>query len=371
MDLRTQLESMIYFRRNYKSYDDCGWEIRDRNDDTFVVEENYLKYRYAIIDNNDVCLYLLNARYCNDYGNHIYIEPEVEHEGKKYNVKYVYLRCSKWNLYLPETVKEVFYDRTSPDERDGKLFFHGDSANSLFYVDKDNKYLCSIDGSLYSFDKKILYHWYVGSKLADEVINIASGAIYFNKSSNLELCIPKGVTELQVNAIMGYFKSIDFQGKIKKIAKGAMILKGTNTVIKINGLLADLTPESRTELRNCSSSVIFAAPRELPYKEPIAGYIQLSGVIEATKYSENRFDYDKDYKEVCLNACIHDKIGMSRLPIVVEEQMIYNMYVPVKGSRILLFAKDNNCETIPYIDVFESRELVLQRIEEAVRDKKN
>ena len=59
---------------------------------------------------------------------------------------------------------------------------------------------------------------------------------------------------------------------------------------------------------------------------------------------DTQFDYDKDYKEVCLNACIHDKIGLSRLPIVVKEQVIHNMYGPVKGSRILLFAKDENCE---------------------------
>ena len=370
MDLRTQLKSMIYFRRNFRSYNDCGWELK--NGDTFLVEIDRLKFRYAIIEDNDVCLYLLNECYSDNYGDYIYIEPEVEYEGKKYEVKYVYLRCSKWNLYLPETVKEVFYDRTSPDERDsGKSFFHGDSINSLFYVDKDNKYLCSVDGSLYSFDKKILYHWYVGSKLANEVVNIVSGAIFLNKSSNLDLCIPKGVTELEVNAIFGYFKSIDFQGKLTKIAKGAMILKGSNTKIKINGLLADLTPESRTELRNCSNDVIFAAPKELPYNEPIAGYIYLAGVIEDNKYSENRFDYDRDYKEVCLNACIHDKIGLSRLPIVVKEQVIHNMYEPVKGSRILLFAKDDNCETIPYIDVFESCKVVLQRIEEAVKDKHN
>jgi len=367
LDLKTKLEGMIFSTQRFSSYNGFGWEIQSTYDnEAFRVEKDNLLYSYAIIDNNDVCLFLLNKLNCDNHYP-LYIEPKVEFKGKKYNVTYVYLRCTQWNLILPETVKEVFCDRTTPDGRT-VYSYYGDSTNSRFDVNEDNKYLCAIDGSLYSFDKKILYHWNIESKLADEVTNITPGAIYYEGAPKLELCIPKGVTELQANAIVGYFKSIDFQGKLKTIAKGAMILRGNDAVIKINGLLADLTPESRKELRNCSNKVIFAAPRELPYKEPIAGYIHLSGVIDY----ENRFDYDKDYKEVRLNACVHDEIGMSRLPIVVQDQTISdNMYKPVEGSRIFLFAKDDNCETIPYIDVFERRDVVMQRIKEAVMNKKN
>ena len=72
MDLRTQLKSMIYFRRNFRSYNDCGWELK--NGDTFLVEIDRLKFRYAIIEDNDVCLYLLNECYSDNYGDYIYPE---------------------------------------------------------------------------------------------------------------------------------------------------------------------------------------------------------------------------------------------------------------------------------------------------------
>ena len=377
--VRTKIYEPLFFNENCDGYHNCNWELSSCEG---IEVFNYHSQMWCAIIDGKICLYLLNDKIRGYMGAREYIPPTIDHDGKKYNVAFLFLRCQEWNLHLPETIEDIIIDRTlSENSKYNSSHPFGNSKDSIFDVSPNNKYFYSHNGSLYSYDKKILYHYhndYDDNVIINGIESIAPNAI-FNPCCNW-LSIPVGVKEIKKNAIIGGFLEIDFNGKLVNIEKGALEniknISNENFTIKINGLVSDLTIESRNELKhwlhdkNYYRDIIFSAPKCLTKAQTTVGYIHLSGVIETNyrHYNENRLDYDKDYKDVMINAYINERIGNSSVPIVVEEALIKNLYKPVIGSRILFFAKDeDNREGVPCVEVYETKAEVELRIEQAIR----
>lgn len=365
------------------------------NRPAFIYDYDGKRYICAVIEGNDLCLFLIKELFVKEkesYGcsslnreDFVNIPSEIEDNGTHYNVKYLYLRCQRWSLSLPASIQDVIIDRTPFISENSSKFPFGDST-SKFKVAKDNQYLCDDNYSLYSKNKEKLYHLHSNTpnlysdeniKLSNELKTVLPEAI---RGDFCGITFPKGVSTIMKNAIFGGFKSLDFQGKLTCIEKDA--LSNVNYygpvkilhpfTIRINGLLNDLNSESRNELKNWKkrsyrNCIVFAAPKDLPISSPIAGYIHLAGIIEDNNSSKSRVDYDRDYKDVKLNTCIHSQIGESSLPIMIEEIKLENMYNPEeKGTRITFFTRDNcNKEQTAYVDVYETPDEVLRKIKEA------
>jgi len=376
MYLKDLSESEIKFHSWYyawkPSYDD--------DSDGFLHYDDDIPYLCINIEGNDLCLFLTEDNFHRMYPKFdisskgfINIPSKIEHERKIYNVKYLYLSCLNWRLSLPASIQDVIIDRT-PFTLKGYIY----DTISKFKVADDNQYLCADNYSLYSKNKEILYHYHgydnplypkkEDIKLAKELKTILPEAF---RGDFYGITIPRGVSRIMKNAFVGRFNGVlDFQGKLTCIEKDSI---SNIHELRINGLLNDLSSESREELKkwkkeSSENEIIFAAPKDLPKSPPIAGYIHLAGVIENNLKPESRVGYDRDYKEVKLNACIHSQIRESRLPIMIEEIKLKYMYNPEeKGTRITFFTRENiNKEQTAYVDVYETPDEVLTKIKEAV-----
>lgn len=365
-NLLETIKSKIIFYQG-SNYSDCYWEIRNNQE---VIEfEHYNKtLQYVVIENNCVCAFLLNERYDVD------IPETITTEEKTFTVKYVFIRCMQWNVTLPKSIETVMIDRELSNNQDfNREHPFGNSENSSFYVVDDNPLFCSVRGSLYSKDCRVLYHFHFENKWDKSVLDenleeIAPEAIYC-PNGFYYLHIPQCVNKLMAKAIVGKFREIIFKGKLTNI-EGELEWDSDpkdDFVIKINGLLRDLSVESRAKLnhwrkKKYSRKIIFAAPPTIQNHYSKSGGILLTGVIEDNHHGryENRLDYNKDYKDVLLYTSLADG---GQIAITAEEKIMENLFEPVKGSHVKFFAKDdNNREEVNYVDVYEAPEDVNQII---------
>ncbi len=365
--LKEIIKSKIIFYQSGKDYNECYWELKDGvGVDVSESENESPALQYAVIENKSVCAFLLNEQYDN-----VTIPDSIKTNEQFFTVKYVFLRCQKWEVKLPETIEVVIIDRELSRNTDfNQKHEFGNSKNSSFEVSPQNPYFCSIDGSLYSKDMHVLYHYNSEHTLDENLKEIVSEAIYYPGPS---LQLPQGIKDLKTNAIVGDFREIVFKGKLSNI-EGELdwVHYEKKTVVKINGLLRDLTESSRTKLNQWRKSrlgrkIVFAAPIPIQYPIPESGYIRLTGVIEDNHKGcdNNRLDYNKDYKEVVLNASLGSYIDNPKgdIMISIEDEMMVNLFEPVKGSHIKFISKDDNSkEGINYIDVYEESERIRQLI---------
>ena len=375
-----------------QGYNDGEYSIRrdaDAHVFTYSIDSYYFgsprkhKCSCVTVGDKDVCVFLLtNWKQEHDGHNNVTFPPEITDptDSKVYTVKYVVIKCKYWDITLPHTIQEIIIDR-SRDQRFGDdvikqqsdTTYQGD-YNSRINVNDNNPNYLSIDGSLYSKDKKILLHYHKDTTLAPELEEIAPRAI-----ENVEidtLTIPAGVHHLAKNAISGKINTIDFQGQIQKAEDNCLILKPSygreslSTTIRINGLLSDMDNDSiqvLKSLKDKGAKFVFKAPDKLAEKVEFENTITLSGVIELFGRSrDSRLDYKTDYKTVSLNVS-NFTYKDGRYVIAVADEMIDNcVYSPVKGSRIKFFSKDDPKEEFDDIIVYESQENVLKLIKKAI-----
>ena len=379
--IRRKIFEPLSFNTNRNGYNECNWELSACDDiEVFKYQDQYW---CAIIDGK-ICLYLLNNEFKGYMDFSKDIPSHIDHDGEKYDIVYLFLRCQKWNLSLPETIEDVIIDRTlSGNSSYDRNHLFGDSKNSKFSVEK-SKFFYSENGSLYSYDKKVLYHFYNGNdnNIVDSVEHIAPNAIY--NPGRISLSIPIDVKEIKKNAIIGGFKEVDFKGKLVSIENGALDnIKnyGNNIlIIKINGLLSDLTAESCNELKKWKSKdykneLILLAPEPTYGRVLEDGYIELTKVLTTNEKLLARADSDK----VCINSYINEQFEDRtdiRIPIIWDTlKLDYNdkeidsrysnyrdIYSPTNVTRIVFVADTKTREGLYEVLVHESEGKVKELI---------
>jgi len=285
-----------------------------------------------------------------------------------FTVTTIVVKSKEWNLFLPETIENVIIDRNN---------YHDQKGRRSFSVHKDNKYLMSENGSLYSKNGKVLFHYDYDyskeQKLNFNVEKILPGAI----GSCRDLIIPPNCNKLAKKAIVGDFNIIDFTGGLNKIERGA--LEGIKcNELRIKGLLSDINYEGQQELNELYHKTILthrACPR-ICFMAPIPtggkafenGYIELSQVLS----SEQKLNSFVDTRPISINSYINERFKSARVPIVIEEivlsEKIWELYdtPPEKASRIYFVDRENH-EHAFEIYVHEKRERILELIDESFR----
>lgn len=265
-----------------------------------------------------------------------------------YTISEVYLKCREWNVKLPKTVKMV-------------AIHEGKHIRGSFSVDKDNPYLFSEQGSLYSKDGKLIYLCINSAEhfetiiLNDDVKMIMPGAIYSDK--RISLVIPNVCRRWAKNAITGSFEKIDFTGGLQTIESGALNENNFScNDIRINGLLSDINKEGQNELNTWYKNRDYKKPRRLFLAAPMAkysetlenGYIKLTKVLSTHDKLERTLidSMDKDSCPVYINSYINERfstIDNITIPIVIDTLPLYDgndsewkyyFYKPIEVTRI-------------------------------------
>ncbi len=162
------------------------------------------------------------------------------------------------NLVIPEDVAEIgwaaFYGCSSiktvsiPSAMTGKYWYIFNSCNNLeeIVVDNDNPTYCSIDGNLFSKDKKIIYQFCNGKKdtkyiVPDSVTQIEDEA-FFNCTNLQYVILPDSLTIIGNSCFNGCssLKEIKIPNSVTEISwwtfsrcKSLTNVKMPNTVVKI------------------------------------------------------------------------------------------------------------------------------------------
>lgn len=282
-----------------------------------------------------------------------------------YTVTTIVVKSKEWNLFLPETIENVIIDRNN---------YHDKGGRRSFRVHENNKYLMSENGSLYSKDGKVLFHYDYSKEqeLNSNVEEILPGAI----GSCRDLIIPSNCKKLAKKAIVGEFNIIDFTGGLNIIEQGALSEIECNE-LRINGLLSDINHEGQQELnelyhkttwkhRACPR-ICFMAPMPTGGKAFENGYIELSQVLS----SEQKLNGFVDTRPISINSYINERFKSARVPIVIEEielsEKTWELYDASPNASRICFVDRENREHAVDIYVHEKRERVLELIDESFR----
>jgi len=275
-------------------------------------------------------------------------DPIMENEIGEYTISEVFIKCNKWEIWLPKTVKEV-------------IIHEGKKTGGTFYVDENNPYLFSEKGSLYSKDGKLIYLRINSDKhfetiiLNDNVKMIMPGAIHSDK--RLSLVISSTCRRWAKKAITGSFDRIDFTGGLQAIEYGTLDEHNLScNDIRINGLLSDINTEGQKELyawyKNRDykkAKCLFLAASEAKDSEALEnGYIKLTKVLSTQEKIERTLvdSMEKDSCPVYINSYINERfstIDNVAIPIVIDTIPLYDgnysgwnyyFYKPIEVTRI-------------------------------------
>lgn len=307
------------------------------------------------------------------YENDSFITPAGE-----YDVSAIVVKCEEWHITLPETIETVVIDRDCLDSDGNQVYYkQGTSENSTISVSEDNKKFKSVNGSLYSKDGKILYHYHSSeeSELLEELEEIRPGAIY-KPGSRCNLVIPPKCKNIAKDAICGEFSTIDFTGGLNIIERGALEEIKCKE-LRIKGLLSDINYEGQQELNELYHKTIlthracpricFMAPMPTGGKAFENGYIELSQVLS----SEQKLNGFVDTRPISINSYINERFNSARVPIVIEEielsEKTWELYDASPNASRICFVDRENREHAVDIYVHEKRERVLELIDESFR----
>ena len=274
-----------------------------------------------------------------------------------YTVSEIYLKCNEWRIRLPKTAKEV-------------VIHEGKKNGGSFYVDKDNPYLFSEHGSLYSKDGKLIYLCINSAEhhetiiLNDNVKMIMPGAIHSDKI--VALVIPNTCRRWAKNAITGSFERIDFTGGLQAIESGALNnFDFSCNDICINGLLSDINNEGQKELYKWYKNRDYKNTRRLSLAAPMAkdsealenGYIKLTKVLPTQEKLERTLvdSMDKDSCPVYINSYINERITAIEniaIPIVIDTLPLYDGN---DSGRKYFFYKPTEVTRINFVDINEGK----------------
>ncbi len=276
-------------------------------------------------------------------------DPIMGNELGEFTVSEVYLNCREWDVRLPKTVKEV-------------VIHEGKKIGGVFFVDENNPYLFSNQGSLYSKDGKLIYlcinrvEHFATIILNDDVKTIMPGAIHSDK--RLSLVIPNACRSWVKNAITGSFERIDFTGGLQAIEAGVLNNYDFScNDIRINGLLSEINNEGQNELYTWyKNRDDYRKPRRLYLAAPMAkdsktlenGYIKLTRVLSTQEKLERTLvdSMDKDSCPVYINSYINERFSTKdniAIPIVIDTVPLYDgnysgwnyyFYKPIEVTRI-------------------------------------
>lgn len=313
--------------------------------------------------------------------------------GETYPITSVSLYVGKFNIQISKNIKEISFP-----------YKEYNSTECYFDVDDDNEVYCSVNGSLLSKDKKILYFLHIQPErswneifdviIPKEVKQIRPYAIWTNKEDTAKrnIIFPSGITTLKANVVNGKFVSIVFKGHLTTVEDDAFEnvrlyerIYCKNAIVYglyINSTISDINIGNNSWDTFGAENVFFSAPEPQGKVDTKSGLLELSRVIP----SKQKVAFHEDYAHIYINpyslnlqanveAAVnsngryHSEEGVLS---AVEEIEVLGIYEnkfgePVKGSR-LIFA--NNREII--IDVLESPETVNRLIGEALElTKKN
>ncbi len=319
---------------------------------------------------NDEVLLILEGNSFGEYEGDFKIPSEIIYEGKNYTVSSLVLKCKSWQLCIPDTIKSVNIDRSDTKKN------YGNAENSSIYLQYSDKYFAwDHEGSLYSKDKKTLYHYHRSSfevSFNENLQTLSPGSICF-EGIVPELIIPHGVKELKANAIIGNrICGIDFQGGLNSIEKGALDRIsniGGDCIIRINGLLSNLNDEGKEELKKWYNiaphkrKVIFATPQ--PNGALLDnGFIELSEVLSM----DEKINSGLDSRPLSINADINkgvviqdgEEFDVSQTPIIIKATLTgENSYISVPITQIS-FATNKEIRLFVYEKYEEVRKMIQQ-----------
>lgn len=312
------------------------------------------------IDNISGLPFLINS--CKKATVFVLNEPhinEIPSMVGDFTVSEVYLKCKKWQLRLPETVEKIVIDR-SPSEEDPvtSRYEFGTSKDSSFYIDVSNNYLMSdYNGSVYSKDKKILYHFHSSedTEFLKELEIIYPGAIY-KPTMWMPLLIPEKCKVLHKDAINGFFSVIDFTGGLNVIEKNAFHNISCKNV-RINGLISSINEMGVSELKVWNKNYL-VNPLSLLAPKPQGGKILEDNDIELTKHLSitEKMEMHKDWYPFTISSLIDNSV--EDISIDVESITISNnLYSEIEATRLILCNGKN--ESISIV-VLEKKEEVTE-----------
>ena len=276
-------------------------------------------------------------------------DPIIGNELGDYTISYVFVKCNNWRIRLPKTVKEV-------------IIHEGKKIGGSFYVDENNPYLFSEQGSLLSKDGKLIYLCINSAEhfetiiLNEDVKMIMPGAIHSDK--RLSLVIPNACRSWVRNAITGSFERIDFTGGLQAIESGALNDHDFScNDIRINGLLSDINIEGQNELYTWYKNrddyrktrrLFLAAPMAKDSESLENGYIKLTKVLSTNEKLERTIvdSMDTDSCPVYINSYINERFSTTNniaIPMVIDTLPLYDgnysgrnyyFYKPIEVTRI-------------------------------------
>lgn len=317
---------------------------------------------------------------------YIKLENSIEYENCIYHVAYLYIRSTAWQIELSSQLIDIYIDKRPQSEnaltnrfgwdmdvlRNVKVRF-GNSINSCF-INKDNQNFAEsrYGGSLYSSDKKKLYHSFVGYPtydefikgyykrdccLADKVEIIKQGALQGLKASTLT--IPAGVRRIEEGTLKNCsIQEINFEGQLEYLG----IDENLDSEIWINNSSnkVDITgfKDIRKEYDNTSSKQRFRFSAPEANTEP-----STNGFIKLTRWHKSHRYYDS--YEVDTVAISTDSIASYHphpLPHCYNKEQM--------GTLILLMRKDVPPHTIEidyYVGILvcETPDVIEKKISEA------
>lgn len=313
------------------------------------------------------------------------IPEEIEYEGVKYSVTGLYVRSTAWGIKLSSKVKDIYIDKRPQSEdaetkrfgfemglSENSIIRLGNSINSYFESNHNTNFAdCDsfgVNTSLYSADKKKLYHYFRGYPTYTELYNgfyernislaksleiIEQGALQGLKCNSLT--IPCGVRRIEDRTLKNaQVESVRLEGQLEYLG----IDENLNTEFWINNSSDKVIISGFKDIRKNDIDTIstqkfhFAVPE--PNKEPSKdGFIKLTRWYRSYRYQDS---YETEPVSVAL-----DFIAM------YHPYPLTGCYdKEAKGTLITLMKKDGKESEAVAVQVLvcESCEIVERKISE-------
>ena len=316
---------------------------------------------------------------------------EEEYDNTLVNKIFIYIEkqhgANDFSIYIPKTIENI---SICLQENDRLLDF-----TLFFEVAPENKVFSSENGSLYSKDKTHLYRFFTKDNADINLADSTVASISHSAFADVEcasVVLPAKLNELDFRIFESCkIDKLDCPGEITCICGTPSFSKYSNNnsdiVIRTNNRIEEIEfdEESKEKLGDAASryNLITKAPQPT-YSESLAGFIQLSCVIEDSHNFGSRKGKAVRLHKDSLPILINVNSGISliansrsehtllngpieldaHLPIIVEPYEITNAYTPVLGSIVTVVSldKDSALSYAVYESYEEVKSLLIQAL---------